>query len=57
MSNMSIREQFKYAYRLARQPDKYLADDTDGVNRFILKVPLKYFLIAVECLESRVSYE
>lgn len=53
---MTIRNQFKYAYRLARQPDKYLADDTDGVNRFYLdRIPLKVFLIALGCLESRGS--
>jgi len=52
-NKMSVREQFRYAYRLARQPDMYLADDVDGVNRFYLEVPLRYFLDALKCLENR----
>lgn len=54
MKNKSIKEQFKLAYRLARQPDRYLACDIDGKYRFVLdSIPLGIFKLAEICLESR----
>jgi len=47
------RESWREIYRLARTPDRVWADDTDGVNRFYLKYPLKYYLLAVAILENR----
>jgi len=48
-----IKEQFKKAYRLARQPDLYLACDIDGFYRFKTEIPLGLIFLASYCLESR----
>ena len=49
------RLQFKQAYRIARQPDLYLAHDTDGQYRYKLDIPLGVFMLAVQCLEARLK--
>lgn len=49
----STKELFKQAYRLARQPDLYLACDVDGRYRFKTDVPLGLFKLAESCLETR----
>ena len=51
-----MKNEFKEAYRLARQPDLFLANDTDGINRFYLSdITLKMFLLANQCLENRLK--
>lgn len=51
----STRDYFREAYRLVRQPDMYLAQDTDGVLRFKTDIPLGIFKLAESCLESRLN--
>lgn len=41
------RKQWRKAYRLARQPDKFLADP------MILDFPVRYLLIAIALLDER----
>ena len=50
---MSTRELFKKAYRIARQPDLYMACDIDGHYRYKLTIPLGLFKQAEFCLEMR----
>lgn len=47
----STRELFTLAYRLIRQPDLYMACDTDGVFRFTTDIPLGLVKLAELCLE------
>ncbi len=51
----STRDLFREAYRLARQPDRYMACDTDGVYRFKTNIPLGIFKLAEICLEMRLK--
>ena len=53
--NNTTKEQFKKAYRLARQPDLFLACDTDGVYRFKTDIPLGLIILAIKCLEMRIK--
>lgn len=48
-----MRILFKKAYRLVRQPDLYMACDTDGVYRFKTDIPLGLIKLAEECLKMR----
>lgn len=41
------KDAFKLAYRLARQPDRYFADN------LIINFPLCYMLMALKSLENR----
>lgn len=52
----STREYFMDAYRLVRQPDMYMACDTDGIYRFKTDIPLGIFKFAEICLDSRYLY-
>lgn len=48
-----MKKQFKLAYRLVRQPDRYLACDTDGFYRFKTDIPLDLIILAEICLKER----
>jgi hypothetical protein len=50
---MNTKREWKKAWRLVREPDRYMACDTDGVYRFKCPVPLGIFKLAEICLEER----
>lgn len=41
------RDEWKQVYRIARQPDKYLADDV------VMAFPVRWLFWANECLDKR----
>jgi len=48
-----MRELFYKAYRIARQPDLYMACDIDGQYRYKIDIPLGIFKLAEICVEAR----
>jgi len=53
--NLDTKKLFKQAYRIARQPDLYMACNCDGSYKFKLDIPLGLFKLAEICLEMRTN--